>query len=205
MEKQIKKLFSDIIVDIEDVDIEDVDIEEVDIDNTPILKFLTDEAKAELSDQLSSGKLLSVNTLHKLNNSQDLVKFDLKDESDGTQKLFGLLGPWVTALNNELTLIVDELDIRLHPILTKSLVELFHNPEININNAQLFFSTHATNFLNLDSFRRDQIWFTEKKQNNSTDLYSLDDFTVRKDASIEKGYLQGKYGAIPYIKCKRYS
>ena len=81
---------------------------------------------------------------------------------------------------------------------------MLHKTTINMNNAQLIFSTHDTNLLDQELFRRDQIWFTEKREDNSTDLYSLDDFPVRKDVAIKKGYLQGKYGAIPYIKgdCK---
>lgn len=198
-EKQIKKLFSDIIEDIKDIK-----IEEVEFDNSQLMKYLSEEAKSKLGDELNSGNLISINTLHKMNYSDELVEFDLEDESDGTQKLFGLLGPWVHVLNNGLTLIVDELDIRLHSKLTRFLVELFHNPQINKNNAQLIFSTHDTNLLDQDLFRRDQIWFTQKEDDNSTDLYSLDDFPVRKDAAIEKGYLQGKYGAIPSLKgdCK---
>ena len=135
-----------------------------------------------------------------MNDCEDTIEFDLSDESDGTQKLYGLLGMWVSRLEDGGTLVVDELDLRLHSKLTRFLVELFQDPTVNKNNAQLIFTTHDTNLLDQDLFRRDQIWFTEKKSDDSTDLYSLDDFNVRKDAAIEKGYLQGKYGAIPYLK-----
>lgn len=194
--KRVKSLIKNAIKDIEDITFTEI---EIDKKENPILKYLTQEAKSKLLSS-NGNKLLSVSTAHKMNNSQELVEFDLGEESDGTQKLFGLLGPWVDVLEEGNTLVVDELDIRLHPHLTRFLVELFQNPEINKNNAQLIFSTHDTNLLDQDLFRRDQIWFTEKKDDNSTDLYSLDDFTVRKDAAIEKGYLQGKYGAIPYMK-----
>ena len=80
------------------------------------------------------------------------------------------------------------------------IIELFYNEKVNVNNAQLIFSTHDTNLLSLDIFRRDQIWFTEKDiKKGSTDLYPLDDFSVRKNENIQKGYLMGRYGAIPFL------
>jgi hypothetical protein len=93
------------------------------------------------------------------------------------------------------------MDAHLHPLLTKHLVSLFNSAAYNPNGAQLVFTSHNTNLLDLDILRRDQIWFTEKDENTaSTDLFSLYDFSVRKDAKIEKGYLIGRYGAIPFIK-----
>lgn len=194
--KQVKLLMKNAIKDIEDITFTEI---EMDIKDNVLFKYLTEDAKSALLNNNESIPL-RINTSHKMNNSGKLVELDLGEESDGTQKLFGLLGPWVDVLEQGSTLVVDELDIRLHPHLTRFLVELFQNPDINKKNAQLIFSTHDTNLLDQDLFRRDQIWFTEKKEDNSTDLYSLDDFTVRKDAAIEKGYLQGKYGAIPYMK-----
>ncbi|MBU3159520.1 ATP-binding protein [Clostridium frigoris] len=194
--KKVKYLIKNVVKDIEDITFTEIELNKKD---NPLLKYLTEDAKSKILSS-NDNKLLSVSTAHKINNSEELIEFDLAEESDGTRKLFGILGPWVTVLEQGHTLIVDELDIRLHPHLTRFLVELFQNPEINKNNAQLIFSTHDTNLLDQDLFRRDQIWFTEKKEDNSTDLYSLDDFTVRKDAAIEKGYLQGKYGAIPNMK-----
>ncbi len=196
LNKKVKYLIKNAVKDIEDITFIEIELNKKD---NPLLKYLNEEAKSKISSN-NDNKLLSVNTSHKMNNSQELVEFDLAEESEGTQKLFGLLGPWVDVLERGSTLIVDELDIRLHTHLTRFLVGLFQDPEINKKNAQLIFSTHDTNLLDQDLFRRDQIWFTEKKEDNSTDLYSLDDFTVRKDAAIEKGYLQGKYGAIPYMK-----
>ncbi|OAA91757.1 AAA family ATPase [Clostridium ljungdahlii] len=193
--KRVKSLLKTVVSDIEDIKFTEI---EVDVKDDPILKYLNKDAKSKLLG--SSNKLSNISTLHKMNNSEELVEFDLDEESDGTKKLFGLLGAWFEVLDTGATLVVDELDIRLHSKLTRFLVELFHDKEINKKNAQLIFSTHDTNLLDQEIFRRDQIWFTEKKEDNSTDLYSLDDFPVRKDAAIEKGYLQGKYGAIPYLK-----
>ena len=126
-------------------------------------------------------------------------KIDMGAESSGTKKFFDYFGPWMEAINNGYILIIDELDSHLHPELTKYLIAIFHDPEINNNNAQLIFNTQDTNLLSADLFRRDQIWFTEKRNDGSTDLYSLLEFSPRKHENIEKGYLLGRYGAIPCI------
>lgn len=134
-----------------------------------------------------------------------IEEFDLDlNESRGTQKFLMLLGPLLDTLNNGYTLIVDELDARLHPLLTRFIVQLFHNTQANSKSAQLIFATHDTNLLTNELFRRDQIWFTEKDQYGATALYSLVEYKqaqkkVRKDASFAKDYILGKYGAIPFI------
>ena len=100
---------------------------------------------------------------------------------------------------------IDELDAKLHPLITMKIVELFNNPTYNVNKAQLLFATHDTNLLGEEIFRRDQIWFTEKDDCEQTDLYSLYDITlpdgskVRNDANLERNYIKGRYGAIPYF------
>ena len=89
--------------------------------------------------------------------------------------------------------------IQIH-YLVEMIIKFFHNPQINKGNAQLIFNTHDTNLLSLDIFRRDQIWFAEKdSKKGATDLYPLDDFSVRKKENIQKGYLNGRYGAIPFV------
>jgi AAA15 family ATPase/GTPase len=132
------------------------------------------------------------------------INFDFDEESEGTKRLFALVGSWIDALNNGRILIVDELDTKLHPLLMEFLIKLFHNPTQNKNDAQLIFTTHNTNLLDLDLFRRDQIWFTEKNPSyGNTDLYSLLEFSPRKDKNVRKGYLAGRYGAIPFISDDR--
>ncbi len=127
--------------------------------------------------------------------------FDLdREESEGTKKFFGISGPIINTIENGRVLVIDELDARLHPKLTKALLSLFNSRTRNTNNAQLIFVTHDTKLLNIDLFRRDQIWFTVKNKYGATDLYSLIEYSVRKDASFEKDYLLGKYGAVPFIK-----
>jgi AAA15 family ATPase/GTPase len=133
-------------------------------------------------------------------------EFKLTDqESSGTNKIFDLSGYLVLSLYYGLQLFIDELDSKLHPILTQEIIKLFNNPETNPKNAQLIFTTHDTNLLGAKLFRRDQIWFTEKDHLEATDLYSLLEFkddegrTIRKDRSFEKDYIRGRYGAIPYV------
>lgn len=126
-------------------------------------------------------------------------------ESEGSKKMIEISGPIFDTLLNGKVLMIDELDAKLHPILTRHIVGLFMNPEMNRKGAQLVFNTHDTNLLNVEYFRRDQIWFTEKDSHDSTDLYSLVEFIdskgkkVRNDSSFEKDYINGRYGAIPFI------
>ncbi|WP_368248609.1 ATP/GTP-binding protein, partial [Intestinimonas butyriciproducens] len=114
---------------------------------------------------------------------------------------FKLIGVVKKALDLGTLLVADEMDAHLHPLLTKHLVSLFDSTEFNPKGAQLIFTSHSTNLLDLDFLRRDQIWFTEKdEQTAATDLFSLYDFSIRKDTKVEKGYLIGRFGAIPFIK-----
>ena len=130
-----------------------------------------------------------------------LVTFDLEThESEGTKKIFALAGPILNALRDGKVFIIDELDARLHPLITEAIIRLFNSNETNPNNAQLVFTTHDTNLLTNKLFRRDQIWFTEKNKYGATDLYSLAEIkNVRSDAAFEKDYITGRYGAIPFI------
>ena len=127
--------------------------------------------------------------------------FDLMDESSGTRNLLFLTGPILDILNKGLTLVVDELDTSLHTLLVQSLVRLFHNPEANTGGAQLIFTTHDTSLLDAYGlFRRDQVWFVEKRPDQSSSLYPLLDFSPRKNEALERGYLQGRYGALPLLR-----
>lgn len=127
--------------------------------------------------------------------------FDLADESGGTRNLLFLTGPILDILSKGLTLVVDELDTSLHTLLVQALVRLFHRPEVNTGGAQLIFTTHDTSLLDAYGlFRRDQIWFVEKKQDQSSDLFALLEFSPRKKEALERGYLQGRYGALPFLR-----
>ena len=142
-------------------------------------------------------RMLTVEFVHQAPNAQ--VSFDLEDESGGTRQLFALSPFLLSALTEGGPIFVDELDASLHPLLVRALVGLFHNPETNPNNAQLIFNTHDTTLLSSAVFRRDQIWLVEKAPDGASWIYSLLDYSPRKDEALEKGYLQGRYGAIPFL------
>jgi uncharacterized protein len=129
-----------------------------------------------------------------------LEQFDLEnEESAGTQKLYRLAGLLITVLEHGSILIIDELDGRLHSLITYTIVKLFNSPKTNPNNAQLIFTTHDTNLLSSNLFRKDQVWFTEKNRYGATDLYSLAEYKIPEQASFEQDYIAGKYGAVPFI------
>jgi len=148
---------------------------------------------------------VNINTYHiKLDESNKIIGKDIfelnKDESLGVQKLFKKIVPILNTLQEGKILVVDELDASLHPMLTTHLVKLFHNPKVNIKNVQMIFSAHNTNLLKAGLFRRDQVWFTEKDMYGATHLTALAEFKgVHEREDFEKQYIQGKYGAIPYL------
>ena len=126
--------------------------------------------------------------------------FDLDDEeSAGTQKLFYISKLLIDILDEGGLLIVDELDARLHPLITCAIVKLFNSSKTNPRNAQLIFTTHDTNLLSCGLFRKDQVWFTEKNRYGATDLYSLVEYQIPDDAPFEQDYIRGRYGAVPFI------
>lgn len=131
-------------------------------------------------------------------------------ESNGTRKMFHLFDFFMDALKNGMVLFVDELDAKLHPLLTRYIINLFHNSQTNIGNGQLIYSTHDTVNLNKETFRRDEIWFAEKDKDGVSEIYALSDYIleddknagkkVRNDATYNKDYLTGRYGAIPVLE-----
>lgn len=126
--------------------------------------------------------------------------FDLDDqELEGTKKLFSMAGPLVKALKEGQLLVIDELDARLHPLMTREIISLFNSSQANPQHAQLIFTTQDTNLLDNRLLRRDQIWFTEKDRQGATQLYSLAEFKVRNDEAFERNYIQGRYGAVPFL------
>lgn len=133
-------------------------------------------------------------------------EFDLlDDESEGTLKLFALAGFFLDTLEHGGTLVIDELESNLHPLITRKIIELFNSANDNPRGAQLIFATHDTNLLSNALFRRDQIWFVEKSRRGGSCLFSLAEYKdseqrkARKDASFGKDYILGRYGAIPYL------
>lgn len=147
-----------------------------------------------------------INALHKKIDSDEMAEIPLNMESAGTLKMFALYPELQEVINKGSVFFIDELNARLHPLLVRNFILTFLNPQINVNHAQLVFTTHDTWQLSNQLLRRDEIWFTEKSHQGISTLYSLADFVdedgtrIRKDESYEKNYLIGKYGAIPTLK-----
>lgn len=183
-----------------DLGIDDVQVVKEKFDVSDLPDDLQEMVKQHIAKEFEGKELLEVRTLHRTLDGRT-VAFELDEESDGTQKLFAFAGPWLDSLEHGYVLFIDELHDNLHPKLVRFLVELFHSPETNPNNAQLVFTTHETSILSQEVFRRDQIWFCEKDDSLATALIPLTDFSPRKGReNLELSYLAGRYGALPYVR-----
>ncbi len=145
---------------------------------------------------------VTVRTIRSIHRSPagEAIRFDfLEAESNGTQRYFALIGPWLDALDQGALLVIDELDCSMHPELTWKLVELFQTRDANPNGAQLVFATHDSTLMDLELFRRDQIWIVEKDRAGASRLSSLYDFKEkpRNDEALQRRYLAGRYGGVP--------
>lgn len=161
----------------------------------------------------NNNRVVKVELIHRVEDNK-LKALPLDLESNGTRKMFHLFDFFMDALKNGMVLFIDELDAKLHPLLTRYIINLFHNSETNIGKGQLIYSTHDTVNLNKDTFRRDEIWFTEKNRDGVSEIYALSDYIleddedsknkigkkVRNDATYNKDYLTGRYGAIPVLE-----
>lgn len=163
-------------------------------------------AEGESSELKSAEDKYKINALHKKIDADEMAEIPLVMESAGTLKMFALYPELQEVINKGSVFFIDELNARLHPLLVRNFILTFLNPQINVNHAQLVFTTHDTWQLSNQLLRRDEIWFTEKSHQGISTLYSLADFVdedgtrIRKDESYEKNYLIGKYGAIPTLK-----
>ena len=161
---------------------------------------LPSELKQHLQENMSEAKFPEVHVSHDTSGGPP-VELDLDDESDGTQKMFALAAPWLDTLANGHVIVFDELHDNLHPALVRFLVDRFHDPEANSKGAQLVFTTHDTSILSQDVFRRDQVWFCERNSRHETRVFPLTDFRPRRGIeNLERSYLSGRYGALPYIR-----
>lgn len=167
-------------------------IQEMDLD---IVNFRVEEMENER---------IEVYTKHIVDGYES--ELNLSDESSGTKKLFGLLPFIADSLASGTTLIIDELDAKIHPALLRHIIMMFNDMEINRHGAQLIFTSHDLSTMNSEVFRRDEIWFVAKGNRQNSKLYSLVEFkndkgeSVRKDAKFDKQYLEGKFGADPYLR-----
>lgn len=192
-----------------DLGFDDIAINKKPFDPKELPKDMPDGLVKQLVTDLEGSFRIDIKTIHKKYNDRGKavgdVEFDMRSqESSGTNKIFNISGPVFDVLNDGGILVVDELDASLHPLLTLAVTKLFNSKQFNPNNAQLIFATHDTNLLYYGNYRRDQIYFVEKDQYGASDMYSLVEYkeegkTIRKDRSFEKDYIEGRYGAIPFI------
>lgn len=212
----IFKDFANELLNTFDTGVSELDVEIIDFD-----KFFgedDEDLKKELIEAINNGETVLLNTniggvlvtkenkkyivkkviAQHLNNDGIKIKFELDEESDGTQRLLDFIPAFEGILNHNITFIIDEIDQSLHPVLLKTLIQKVMSDETTIG--QLIFTTHESNLLDLDIFRQDEIWFAEKrKPKGETQLYSLSEFKPRYDLDIRKGYLKGRFGAIPFL------
>ncbi len=177
-----------------DFGLDDFEIEHIIVDEFVLPDDMSDEKKKAFTEKpLVRREMFHCGRKYSLN---------LEDESDGTQRFYSFLGPLIASITIGLTLFRDELELNLHPLLTREIVKAVRDNEHGDRSAQLIFTTHDTTLLDPELFGRDQVWFTEKDKQGATQLYSLADYkeTVRKDEAMQKRYLAGRYGAIPVLE-----
>jgi len=176
--------------------------------NLPI--DMPEELVSRIVGDLDGETIYSLTSTHAIYDNENVateneVIFNVREmESAGTNKVIDLSGPIFDTLSEGGVLAIDELDAKLHPLLTISLMKLFQNSSSNSKNAQLLFTTHSTSLLNRGDLRRDQIYFTEKNSFEATELYALVEYNlkgkkIRKDNSFEKDYLNRRYGGVPQL------
>ena len=165
--------------------------------------LLADLGIFDVSVDITFDESNRITTTHRIireDGQTEYFRLPMELESSGTRRFFAQIGYWLQALETGALLVVDGIECNMHPLLTRRLIELVQDSTINTNGAQLLFTTHDAMLLDLDFFRRDQIWFAEKEERScATKLYSLASFSPRKGENIRKGYLQGRFGAIPFI------
>lgn len=192
-----------------DISIDDFVIEEKKLKDAPkdpvinsILSAIA-QNNSEAMEKLANSSIYNVNVSHKVYDGEREEKYTLniKEESLGTTQMFELSPVLYYVLKNGIAFFVDEIDRSLHPILVRYIVNLFLDSSSNNNNAQLIANTHDTNMLDLELLRRDEIWFAERDyKTGKTTIYPLTDFSPRKNENIEKAYLLGRFGAVPFVK-----
>lgn len=143
-------------------------------------------------------KMLKLNTKHSVKNSKDMVSFEIEDESDGTRRIMDFIPALLGLAKTDKTYLIDEIDRSLHPELTQKILEVFFSNTEGIE-SQLIVTTHESSLLDLSLLRRDEIWFIEKDKDGASKMYSLEQFKPRHDKEVRKAYLQGRFGAIPFV------
>lgn len=188
---------------------DDIETTEQEFDKDTLPANMPDELKEKIAQKLTGKRHIDLYSRHKVYNKRGqvtgIINLDIDEESEGTKKLIQLSGPIFDTLVEGKVLLIDELDAKMHPLISQYIVTLFNDPATNPHNAQLIFTTHDTHLLSSKLLRRDQIWFTEKDTTEQTDLYNMMDIALpdgskpRSDSNFERNYIAGRYGAIPYI------
>jgi hypothetical protein len=186
-----------------DIGITDIDIQKKESNLAELKGFLAPEVFKNLIDRIGDenavGKSVEIQFGHG-GQGENPVYLDFhKEESAGTRRLYSIGGPWIDTLKRGHTILVDEIETSLHPLLVRDLLKLVLSEEHNPKGAQILFTTHNPILLDNTLMRRDQVWFTEKTADGATHLYPLTDYKPRNDEALAKGYLAGRYGAIPYL------
>jgi hypothetical protein len=150
-------------------------------------------------DKIKAYKLMTKHTVADGANNQESINFEIKQESEGTQRLIDLIPALIMLQKSNIVIFVDELDRSLHPMLSQNMIKRFFEACNATNDSQLIITSHESSLLSLKTFRKDEIWFVEKNERGESKAYSLQDFNPRYDKDIRKGYLQGRFGAIPFI------
>ena len=170
------------------------------INESKVLKDIPESLRDTFMTYIKETEGIKVELLHKNPESGNNSFLTMQEESDGTKRFFELAGPWFQAIMVGITIFIDELDVSLHPLLTRELIRFIQHPKHKDSEAQLIFTTHDTTLLDHELLRRDQVWLTEKNETGSSMLYPMSDFKPRQGEAIQKGYLAGRYGAIPIIE-----
>ena len=183
-----------------DLSVKDISIVDEEFHTGQLPQDIPAVVRDEIARDFKGKQISRVFFVHEARDDQH-VELALEVESHGTQKMYALAGPWLDVLRDGSTIVIDELEDSLHTNLVEHLISWFHSNQTNPRGAQLIFTTHNTSILNQDIFRRDQIWFCERNQHLETGLFPLTDFKPRKGfENLERSYLAGRYGAVPYFR-----
>jgi len=181
-----------------DISLDDIEVKEQSLFEAPGFEALPDAIQDMLREKNPDATTHLVSFFRR-DERRELVPLPLSEESSGTKALFELAGPILDVLENGFTVVVDEINSGLHPLAFQHLISMFCDPKINRHNAQLIFTTHDTSVTERSCIERDQIWLVEKRDDLAARLIPFSDFKTRDARPFQKGYLQGRYGAVPRI------
>ena len=184
-------------VDIKIKDIE-IDVRDIDLKDFPEDMF-SDTVREEIKKSLQGKKQFQIKSCHH-GADGNIVALDFDEESDGSQVVFNIAGPWLDVLSNGYTLVIDELHNSLHPHALKFLINLFHDTDINTKNAQLILTSHETSVMSKGFMHQDQVWLVENNEAEGSKLIALSNYKVRDVSAFQKAYLDGRYGAVPSLR-----